>query len=502
MSTKSPTNTECIAELLKPLNNEQLEAVSVMHKKPVLVLAGAGCGKTAVLTRRIAFLCASGVQPSRLLALTFSRKAAQEMASRIQTMQIGLQGCSAPLVTTFHSFALKVLSSEIQGKSNFARIGYAATPFVLSDRESLEIISGMVDIRQRKFLGLSLTELDNHLKRMELFPSKVRNGFDSKQWELLLKIRTDFSEQKKRMGLWGFSDLIAGTIELFEREPVLASYYSTLFDSVLVDEFQDTNPIQIKLLEHLLSGEASLFAVGDDDQAIYGFQGADISSIREFRSRFPSACIIKLQTNYRSVTSILDYANKLWVGKPDEYKKILKCGKPSHLKGCKKPIWKTYNNEKSAAFWILHKAEELQKKERIKISSMAILFRLNKTLNYMKEIMTEIAPASDSLPTFITVHASKGLEYPVVFLCDLEEGVFPHYRSKRAPQFCSWGDMCKAMFKGKMDLVPEETLEEELRLFYVGLTRAERFLFLLTCRNRKFSGRRERLVASRFRKLV
>ncbi len=489
--------------LLKTLNDEQLSAVTVKHNDPVLVLAGAGCGKTAVLTRRIIFLTASGIDPKRIIALTFSRKAAQEMKERIITLLPAFKNSQSPLITTFHSFALRILSTTFDGKSNFERIGFSGTIRLMGQRERLELIGRVVTVSERKFLELSLCELDNQLKKMEVFPDKLKRSFTPSQWLLFTRIEKKVSEYKMKAGLWEFSDLVAGVLSLFKTYPTIAARYSRTYESVLVDEFQDTNPIQIQMLRFMLQSKASLFAVGDDDQAIYGFQGADIRPTREFKQLFAGAQIIKLQTNYRSIPSILNYANRLWVDKPPEYKKLLKSGRTSHPAGCNRPLWRKCKDEKQLALRILKTAKLIHKKHHIRVDSMVALFRVNRTLDTMVKLFSQIEPNGNYIPKAQTVHSSKGLEYPVVFLCDLEEGVFPHYRINKRKEFKSWIDLMRSLLHKNRADVDSETMEEELRLFYVGITRAQRFLFLFTCFAKTGpKNERCRFSPSRFRELV
>ncbi|MDG5813763.1 ATP-dependent helicase [Chitinispirillales bacterium ANBcel5] len=491
-----------LREMVKSINPEQYEAVTTAHKGSVLVLAGAGCGKTAVLTRRIAYLAGSGINADQIVALTFSRKAALEMAQRLSDLMSHTS--DLPLVTTFHGFALRILTTAHGGRSNFSRIGFEGKLQLLSSAQRYKLLSIVSNAGQRKYLKLNLTDLEKIITKMEVFPQRVRRLVGDKEWDLIWSIASKFSEIKKKRGLWDYSDLINGVLQLFRRFPSIAAHYGGAFRSVLVDEFQDTSPVQVELLEFLLGESTSLFAVGDDDQAIYGFRGADIRPICEFEKRFEDSIVIKLETNYRSIPAILNCANKLWVNKPATYRKILRSGKTTHPLGCSRPAVIKFKDQKAASEWIVKKINEIEEKYKIPPTSMAVLFRVNSTLSFTQRVMKTMQPDTKRLPLFVTVHGSKGLEYPVVFLCDLEEGFFPHYRIEKRRKIGTWSDFFNQIMKSqqKQRSVADDILDEELRLFYVGLTRAQRFLFLLSCGRKEYFQRQIQLQPSRFLKYL
>jgi len=494
-------------DLLSNLNQEQLTAVTAKNEGSLLVLAGAGCGKTSVLTRRIAYLARQGVPSNRICALTFSRKAAEEMAHRLAKLDPACAGPKAPLVTTFHAFSLRVLQERINGRRNFNRIGFNDDNILLLDgKRRFELIAQACTAAERRALGMGIIELSGALELLLSFPEKASKRWNDEEFALLAKIEHEFYNLRKKHGLWDFADLICGGLELFSKYPDIADAWGRRFDAVLVDEFQDTNPMQIDILDVLLRSGASLYAVGDDDQAIYGFRGADIRPIRNFTTRFRNAAIVKLQINYRSVTTILNCANRLWVDKPAEYRKILVSGLNPQPTGCRKPKTMRFGTQAQALEWILGRARFIEHREKIPIGSMAILFRVNDTLNAVANHYKNMGLTDDKIPQLLTVHASKGLEYPVVFLCDLEEGVFPHYRLKKETRINTWIDLLKAIVKPKskidIDAARDCDIDEELRLFYVGITRAQRYLFFVTSSRKLFYGRDMRFRPSRFLRLV
>jgi superfamily I DNA/RNA helicase len=500
-----PTSAQSPDDLLSGLNPEQLAAVTAKNGGALLVLAGAGCGKTAVLTRRIAYLARQGIRPDRICALTFSRKAAEEMAHRLVKLDPACGGRDAPLVTTFHAFALRVLQERHSGRRNFNRIGFNDDNILLLDgKRRFELIAQASSAAERRALRMGIIELSSALDLLLNFPEKASKRWDDAEFALLAKIEHDFYNLRRANGLWDFADLICGALELFSKYPDIAEDWSGRFDAVLVDEFQDTNPMQIDILNVLLRSGASLYAVGDDDQAIYGFRGADIRPIRNFTSRFGDAALLKLQINYRSVTPILECANRLWANKPAEYRKLLVSGLKPQPSGCRKPQTMRFGTQAQALEWLLGKARFIERREKIPVASMAVLFRINDTLSAAAGHYKSMGLTDVQIPRLLTVHASKGLEYPVVFLCDLEEGIFPHYRLPKERRINTWLELLKALVKPKppLDAAPDCDIEEELRLFYVGVTRAQRYLFFVATYRKPFYGKTMDFRPSRFLRLV
>jgi len=492
------------ADILSGLNPEQLAAVTAPNSGSLLVLAGAGCGKTAVLTRRIVYLARTGISTKRICALTFSRKAAEEMAHRLEKLDPSCGGANAPFVTTFHAFALSVLQEKFEGQRNFSRIGFDGNARLLDTRERYELLAQASTTAARKALRMGLTELDSALNLLSSFREKAVKKWSDEDVGLLTQIEADYAKLRGARGLWDFSDLIEGCLKLFKEHPRVAESYAKRYDAILVDEFQDTNPTQIDLLDIMLASSATLYAVGDDDQAIYGFRGADIRPIMNFTTRFRDAGIVKLQINYRSIPAILNCANRLWADKPAEYRKTLVTGLSALPSGIRKPQTMRFGAQAQALEWILGKARFIRKRESIPAGSMAILFRINDTLSAVGNHYKEMGVPAEDLPQLMTVHASKGLEYPVVFLCDLEEGVFPHYRAPKESRIDSWMDLLKAIVapKPKAGIDASCDIDEELRLFYVGVTRAQRFLYFVTVSQKPFYGREMGFSPSRFLKLV
>jgi superfamily I DNA/RNA helicase len=489
-----------LESLLKGLNQDQKIAVTASSDSHTLVLAGAGCGKTTVLTKRIAFCMLSGIDTERICALTFTRKAAEEMVLRVAALDGIKNQTRYPLITTFHGLGLRVLSETVDGTLNFCRLGYSGMPRLLSERNRLEMLVMVSSKNERALLNADLFRLDSLLSQRSVFAEK-QTFLSNTQKQVLKQIADRLEKLKREKGVWDFSDLITGLMQLFEENPWLINIYSKRFDAVLVDEFQDTNPVQIKLLHCLLSNGSSLFAVGDDDQAIYGFRGADIRPTIEFCNYFKGAKILKLQSNYRSVPVILDTANRLFINKDPAYRKVLVSARYTKKDNIMKPSVHRFENMERLVSWVMSTATGISMKNSIPVKEMAILFRVNQTLEWVNDRLKKMS-LSD-YPQLLTVHRSKGLEFPVVFLCDLEESVFPAYHLVSSKRIGSWFEFISALLKkSNRKAAIDCDWEEEKRLFYVAITRAQKYLFFLHARNKTVYGRRRRFEQSRLLKLL
>ncbi len=487
--------------LFDKLNEEQVAAVGAPLDGSLLVLAGAGCGKTTVLTRRIAFICSNGLNPSNVCALTFTRKAADEMRERVGNIKCMAEMEAKPHIATFHSFSLSILRDTIDGKENFLRLRYSASPTLQSENERLKLISEMVTKKDREILGVDLGGLDALITKCTVFPEKITDYPENSQVRII-KILQLFTEEKRKRAFWGFDDLTGGAIELFKNEPSILQWYQNKFSYFLVDEFQDTNPLQVAFLKMLLLPTTGLFAVGDDDQAIYGFRGADVRPTMEFTNLFNAAKITKLQINYRSSVQILQSANGIFKNKPVAYRKVLKSGLSGDKRSGPLPICIQFENQTLMADWILTEAKKLSEKLKIPIMECAVLLRVNASLEWLARYYEQKGLTPEQIPLLMTIHASKGLEFPVVFLCDLEESVFPNYRppKKKVRKGKIMGKILN-YFLGGMEAIRCDW-DEERRLFYVGVTRAKQVLYVISAKNKFMYGRLKKFERSRFLKLV
>lgn len=294
-------------ELLEGLNREQLEAV--LHTEgPLLILAGAGSGKTRVLTHRIAYLIQEKqVNPWNIMAITFTNKAAQEMRERVDKI-VGM-GSESVWVSTFHSSCVRILRRYID------RIGYDNnfSIYDADDQKTLmkEICKKLnIDTKlykEKMFLGAI-----SHAKDELISPEEFREmaGGDFKQRKIA-EVYTEYQSQLKSNNALDFDDLITKTVELFRMHPDVLMNYQERFRYIMVDEYQDTNTAQFKFISLLASAYENLCVVGDDDQSIYKFRGANIGNILNFEQDFPNARVIKLEQNYRSTQNILNCANEV-----------------------------------------------------------------------------------------------------------------------------------------------------------------------------------------------
>ena len=629
-------------EILNGLNDKQKEAV-LAQEGPCLVIAGAGSGKTKVLTHKIAYYIASGAKPWNILAITFTNKAANEMKERIEK----LVGDSAKDIWmgTFHSICVRILRKYID------RIGFK-TDFVIFDtsdqktliKECLKTLK--VDDKLFTDRGV-LSEISNGKNEMlEPKAYSVKYSGDFRK-EKIAEIYTLYQTKLKENNALDFDDIINFTIKILTDNPDVLEYYTEKFKYILVDEYQDTNKAQFTLVSLLGSKYGNVTAVGDNDQGIYSFRGADISNILNFEKDFPGTQIIKLEQNYRCTRNILKAANavikhneakyekKLWTQndeghlpciysgedeydegryiveqiqhlKREEYFKnsdfavlyrmnaqsraiediLMREGIPYKVIGGlkfyerkeikdiiaylrlihnpsdnlslkriinepKRGIGKTSldkiqeisDNSGTSMYEIIKKAdkyeltrvyansrdfitqiEELRaKKEEIKISDLikqtlkttgytkalelensveaqtrienleefltvAIEFEEQSADNTLSEFLNNITLSSDidgmedqeDSVTLMTLHSAKGLEFPVVFLVGMEEGIFPGYKSIGEPL----------------------ALEEERRLFYVGITRAKQYLYLTCAKHRTIFGSTSYNQISRFVKAI
>ncbi|MDE2089114.1 MAG: UvrD-helicase domain-containing protein, partial [Gammaproteobacteria bacterium] len=294
-----------VSPLLDPLNDAQREAVTA-SPGPLLVLAGAGSGKTRVLAHRIAWLIqVEGVSPYGLLAVTFTNKAAAEMRGRIE----GLIGAPASgmWVGTFHGLAHRLL------RAHWREAGLAQT-FQILDAEDqqrlLRRILKSLELDEAKWQPKQIQWFINARKDEGLRPERLGEGDDPVQRQLVRVYRV-YEETCQRAGLVDFAELLLRAQELWQQRPELLAHYQERFRHVLVDEFQDTNTIQYAWLRQLAGRDGNVFAVGDDDQSIYGWRGARIENILRFSKDFPRTHTIRLEQNYRSTATILSAANAL-----------------------------------------------------------------------------------------------------------------------------------------------------------------------------------------------
>lgn len=629
-------------ELINGLNDKQKEAV-LATDGPCLVIAGAGSGKTKVLTHKIAYDIESGIKPWNILAITFTNKAANEMKERIEKL-IG-DAAKDLWMGTFHSICVRILRRYID------RIGYK-TDFVIFDtsdqktliKECLKTLK--VDDKIFTDRGV-LSEISNGKNEMlepKAYGVKYAGDFRKKTIGEIYEL---YQRRLRENNAIDFDDIINFTIKILSENPDVLDYYTEKFKYILVDEYQDTNKAQFTLVSLLASKYGNVTAVGDNDQGIYSFRGADISNILNFERDFPGTKIIKLEQNYRCTGNILKAANavikhnenkydkKLWTENEEGHLPCIYCGEDEYDEGRyiveqinhlkteeyyknsdftilyrmnaqsraiedilmregipykvigglkfyerkeikdiiaylrlihnsadnlslkriinepKRGIGKTSieqiqeisDKTGNSMYEIIRNAQEYgltrvfsnsrdfieqieylkSKKDELKISDLiketlnktgytkalenensveaetrienleefltvAIEFEEESADNTLAEFLENITLSSDidgmedqdDLVTLMTLHSAKGLEFPVVFLVGMEEGIFPGYKTIGEPQ----------------------ALEEERRLFYVGITRAKQYLYLTCAKHRTIFGSTSYNQVSRFVKEI
>ncbi len=300
--------------------NEAQRAAVEHDGGPVMVVAGAGSGKTRVLTARVARLLALGTAPRSILAFTFTNRAAREMRERLQ----GLVGVAAAdlWVGTFHGTAVRILRREAAHLDR-------PRDFVIYDREDQEAV--LREIVRRRELPEAAFRVGALLSRFSdargalVTPEEMARLAVSPHELQVAACFTEYRDRLRAQGAYDFDDLIAETVKLLHTHPEVAERYGRRFEHVLVDEYQDTNHAQFRLVESLSSVHRHLFVVGDDDQSIYGWRGADLANVLEFERAFPGATVIRLEQNYRSTGHILRAANGVIANNRSRKGKTLWC---------------------------------------------------------------------------------------------------------------------------------------------------------------------------------
>lgn len=584
-----------MSALADDLNPIQQKAVQTTEG-PVLILAGAGSGKTRVLTYRVAYLIAEKkILPESILVLTFTNKASGEMIERIKKL-VG-QLPTQPVMGTFHSFCAKILRRE--GKVLGLPPGFA----IYDESDALDAVKeamGNLNIPTQKTspnaVRSTISGAKNELISSLEYPKYARGYFQ----ETVAKIYLEYQKILDRNHALDFDDLLLKTIQLFQTEPAILTRYQIQFRYILIDEYQDTNPAQYLISKYLANRQKNICVVGDASQSIYSFRGADFRNIVNFQKDYPGVKVFNLEQNYRSTQNILDAAFavisknkshpilKLWtqkdggekievvetrnemeetlfiLSKIDKNKlsayavlyrtnaqsrsleeQFLKAGVPYKLVGgvsfyARKEIkdvlsyLRLLQNPKDSVS--LKRAEKIGKGRLAKVmevftevepqldkySTLELLDLILSKTSYLAylddnteigkgrvENVKELRSVAEEFPdlteflenvalvengnipsqkqtakneqssdaiTLMTLHSAKGLEFPVIFIVGMEEGLFPHSRS----------------------MLDAAELEEERRLMYVGITRAKTKLYLTYTRQRLYFGTRSNNLVSRF----
>lgn len=365
--------------LLEGLNDKQYEAV-INTDGPCLVIAGAGSGKTKVLTHKIAYLMQEkDIKPWNILAITFTNKAANEMKERVEAL-VG-DDAKDMWIGTFHSICVKILRRFID------RIGFdhSFVIFDTSDQRTLikECLKDLqIDDKMftDRIVQFEISNAKNDMKEPEEYEAMVKGDY---RREKIASVYNLYQKRLKENNAIDFDDIINYAIKIFRENDDVLDYYTNKFNYILVDEYQDTNKSQFTLIRMLAKAHGNITVVGDNDQGIYSFRGADISNILNFEKDFKGTKIIKLEQNYRCTQNILNAANSVIQNNEVKYKKKLWT---ENEKGAL-PTFHVSDDEYDEGRYIVEQINHLRREEYYKYSDFAILYRMNSQSRAIEEIL-------------------------------------------------------------------------------------------------------------------
>lgn len=355
---------------LNPPQREAAERIS----GPVLILAGAGTGKTRTVTTRIAGMVYDGIPPQQILAVTFTNKAANEMRERVASMIDG-EKAEHLTISTFHSLCVRILRTCIE------RLGYKRTFSIYTQSDQLGLLRRIIVRKSGKDENLEP-------KTANMLISQAKNTgrpISENEESLISEVYRAYQRELKQLNAVDFDDLLILAVKGLEENPDLREQWQRRFRYIMVDEFQDTNHLQMQLLRHLVGAERNICVVGDDDQSIYGWRGADITNILEFERHFANPTVIKLEENYRSTNRILRLANSLIRHNLHRREKTLWSGKGEG----EKIRLVSMPDAETEAEWVVGEILEKHRMERRPYDDMAILFRMNTQSRAMEERLRE-----------------------------------------------------------------------------------------------------------------
>lgn len=357
--------------LINGLNEQQKEVV-ITTDGPILVLAGAGSGKTKALTHRLSFLLEQGLaHPSEILAVTFTNKAAKEMESRVYKLleAIGYPNQEPILLVTFHSFGAKVLREHAK------RLGYDSYFTIYDESDQLQMVKKVL-----KEINISESQLEPKQAQRWINNKKADDSRNQKKFinaaprfQILEEVFQHYEKSMLKANAMDFSDLLYKTYLLFKNHPDVLSFYSSRFKYIMVDEYQDTNFLQYQLIKMLSQGHGNLCVVGDEDQSIYSWRGADISNILDFEVDYPQSKVIRLEQNYRSTQKIVLAASAVIRNNVSRKGKELFTsndpGRPIHFQ--------LESNDFDEARWVTRQIQKIKNNNQISWSQFCILYRTN-----------------------------------------------------------------------------------------------------------------------------
>ena len=362
---------------LNELNPMQRRAAEQL-RGPVLILAGAGSGKTRTLTYRVANLLEHGVQAWHILALTFTNKAAREMQERIE--RLAGESAGDAWIGTFHSICCRILRRDIE------KIGYERSFTIYDEDDQQRVIKAILkqlDIDEKFLPPKSISAAIGDAKNRLLNPDEwLKNSPADYRSQKIHDVMTEYEQRLRAANALDFDDLLMKTLQLFLDHPPVLAYYQQRFQYVHVDEYQDTNYAQYQLVRLLTQESRNLCVVGDDDQSIYGWRGADIRNILDFEKDFPDAVVIKLEQNYRSTANILDAANQIIAHNEGRKEKELWT---EDGEGEKIALYSAAD-EREEAGWIASRIRTLNR-QGISYGNMAVLYRMHALSRVLEETM-------------------------------------------------------------------------------------------------------------------
>ena len=367
-----------MTDSMQGLNKEQIAAVQTING-PMLILAGAGSGKTKVLTCRVAHLLNEGVRPYRILAITFTNKAAAEMRERVDKM-------AGPLAKdvwlfTFHAFCARVLRREIEALGSY---GNNFAIYDAADSKNLvkQVLKEM-NLDEKRFQPSAICGAISNAKNALQSPEEYAQQAGDFHAEQVAKIYAAYQQKLRTNNAVDFDDLLLLTLRLLQTNAEVREKYQSKFDYLMVDEYQDTNHAQYLLTKLLAAKHRNICVVGDADQSIYGWRGADIQNILDFEKDYPDAKLVKLEQNYRSTQVILDAANAVIENNTGRKPKRLWTanGTGSEI------VYYHAVDERDEARFVVERMQELCEKENASLGDMAVLYRTNTQSRVFEEVL-------------------------------------------------------------------------------------------------------------------
>lgn len=355
-------------EIVKGLNPAQREAVKRSYKQPTLVIAGAGSGKTRVLTKRISYILSKNVSPRRILAVTFTNKAAKEMKERVAS-EVGPEFSKQLLIGTFHSLAVRWLHQF------YAEAGLRKNWTIFDDDDTTKLLKKVLKGRgmdDAKAVIYATKSRISNLKNDMVSPSKFAQTMERGDKDFH-KVYERYQDLLTRNNAVDFDDLIVKTVNMLESQPLIRAKFQKRFKYVMCDEFQDTNESQYRMIMAIIGTTNNLFVVGDDAQSIYGWRGANIEKILKLHKAFPTLKTIKLEENYRSTKTIVEAGNELISHNQHQMQKT--CFS-SHAQGDNIKVFKAPDDESEARF-IAEEINNLSMYAGYDYKDVAILYRTN-----------------------------------------------------------------------------------------------------------------------------